>query len=108
MKVSLEQVTAALRDREPVKTAQLAAELGATANSVAGALRHAQRVGLAHVAEWEPNPSGKPLALWAYGEGKPARRFDNNPVGGSYTLRPRVDPMIWMTAGRPVPGMKES
>lgn len=110
MKITLEQVVSALRKHSdaPVKAAQLAAGLGLTTKSVASALRHAQRAGLAHVAEWEPNPRGKPLALWAYGGGDPARRFSNNPNDRVYTLRPWVDPMIWITAGRRVPAMKES
>jgi len=108
MKATHEQVIDALRAHAPVKASQLAADLGVTTNSVVSALRYAQRAGLAHVAEWEPNPRGKPLALWAYGEGEPARRLSNNPNDGVYTLRPRVDPMIWITAGRQTPVVKES
>jgi len=108
MKASLEQVVNLLKKRSPVKASVLAAELGMMTNSVASALRYAQRAGLAHIAEWEPNPRGKPLAVWAYGEGETAQRFSNNPSGGAYTLRPRVDPMIWITAGRQAPVVKES
>ena len=98
--MTLEQLIEALKKRPKVKTSQLAAEFGVNNQKMAYFLRMAQKRKLAHVADWEYNPKGKPLARWAYGAGEPERRFSHTPIKEAYTLRPRIDPMIWATAGR--------
>ena len=65
------------------------------------------RDGMAHIGSWSLH-----TPIYAAGEGvdatapfKAARKPDleNPPI--AYSLRPRVDPMIWATAGRNAPGV---
>ena len=105
--MTLEQMIEALKKSPKIKTSQLAAAFGVDNHKVACLLRMAQKRKLAHVAEWEYNPKGKPLARWSYGEAENAGRSfaacSTRIKQGNYTLRPRVDPMIWVTAGRQKP-----
>jgi predicted ArsR family transcriptional regulator len=101
--MTLEQVIEVLKKNPNIKTSQLAAKFGVTNNKMASILRSAQKENLAHISEWEYNPKGKPLARWTYGAGEPARRFSNDSTEDAYTLRPRIDPMIWATVGRKAP-----
>ena len=104
--MTLEQVIEVLKKNPNIKTSEIAAEFGVDNHKIACLLRMAQKRKLAHVAEWEYNPKGKPLARWAYGAGEPEKRFSHSPIKNAYTLRPRIDPMIWATAGRKAPEMR--
>ena len=104
--MTLEQIIETLKKRSKVKTSQLAAEFGVNNQKMAYFLRMAQKRKLVHVADWEYNPKGKPLARWDYGAGETERRFSHSPIKDAYTLHPRIDPMIWVTAGRKAPEMR--